>query len=154
MHTQSAEHTRISCSKVKRVSRILHHTAKAHEMRKCLPREAEQQLTLYSLGLLDERRLLSRAHAQTSTHKDARSQPHESPLSPNWPLASALHFHSGAHPRTRTGSLTCCKYMKVKAHESCGHMSTFGRATHGPPVKGCCMVSASDRAVPSAVRAL
>lgn len=37
--------------------------------------------------------------------------------------------------------------MKVKAQESCGHMSTFGRATHVPPVKGCCIVFASARPV-------
>lgn len=37
-------------------------------------------------------------------------------------------------------ALTCCRYMNVKAQDSCGHASTFGSATHVPPARGCCMV--------------
>lgn len=35
--------------------------------------------------------------------------------------------------------LTCCKYIKVKAHESWGHMPTLGSATQVAPVRGCCI---------------
>ncbi len=65
-------------------------------------------------------------------------------------MLKRLATNSESHTRhwiPRAHSLTCCKYMKVNAQESWGHMSTFGRATHVPPVRGCCIVFASARPV-------
>lgn len=47
----------------------------------------------------------------------------------------------GKQPPRDDARLTCCKYIKVKAHESWGHMPTLGSATQVAPVKGCCIVS-------------
>lgn len=44
-------------------------------------------------------------------------------------------------PRREAARLTCCKYIKVKAHESWGHMPTLGSATQVAPVRGCCISS-------------
>lgn len=47
----------------------------------------------------------------------------------------------GKQPPREDARLTCCKYIKVKAHESWGHMPTLGSATQVAPVRGCCIVS-------------
>lgn len=44
----------------------------------------------------------------------------------------------------RNARLTCCKYIKVKAHESWGHMPTLGSATQVAPVRGCCILAPAE----------
>lgn len=54
-------------------------------------------------------------------------------------VPSLAKLRKSCRHRERAARLTCCKYIKVKAHESWGHMPTLGSATQVAPVRGCCI---------------
>lgn len=117
---------RISCGKVKRVSSIIDHTAKAHEMR-CFTSLAKWKNSSHSFRQSSAWWLLSRLiqkemawqdwiklimHKLQHTKMRGYQTLDKIPLSPHCPLASVFHFHSGAHPLDYTHAHAYTRYLR------------------------------------------